>query len=201
MIGLPKNTEVNKIIFKKRIYERFTKEMTLDRRKQFDADVSRIVVTNEISPVSINVKEGQQTKAIFVILIELKKKNYNERNINLISKLFGQKLLLVLKYENEMRLAIYQTKLIISEWKQESEMVLRGLDLDQIWENIVAQVGKIVVDNGNTLDEQIAINEQRARLIKYIKKLKKEAWKEQQPHKKFELAQEIKRCKDDLEEM
>lgn len=201
MLGLPKNTEVNKTIFKKTIYEKFMQEMTLDRRKQFDADISRMVVTNEISPVSMNINEGKHTKAIFVIRIELKKKDYIERNMILISKLFGQKLLLVLNYEDETNLLIYQTKLIKSEWQQERELTLKGLDLDQIWENIVSQVGKIKVDKGNTLDEQIEINEQKTRLLKYIEKLEKESWNERQPKKKFTLAQEIKKCKDELEDM
>lgn len=201
MLGLPKSTEVNKTIFKKTIYEKFMQEMTLDRRKQFDADISRMVVTNEISPVSININEGKHTKAIFVIRIELKKKDYIERNMILISKLFGQKLLLVLNYEDETNLLIYQTKLIKSEWQQERELTLKGLDLDQIWENIVSQVGKIKVDNGNTLDEQIEINEQKTRLSKYIDKLEKAAWNERQPQKKFAIAQEIKRNKDVLNKM
>jgi len=201
MLGLPKSTEVNKTIFKKVIYEKYPREMTLDRKKQFDADVSKMVVTNEISPVSINVKEGEHTKAIFVIRVELKKKDYNERNMILISKIFGQKLLLVLKYEDEMSLGIYQTKLITSEWQQESELLIKGLDLDQIWENVVAQIGKIEVKSGNTLDEQITINDQKARLLKYIEKLENMAWIERQPQKKFELAQEIRMCKNALEDM
>lgn len=201
MLGLPKSTEVNKTIFKKVIYEKYPREMTLDRKKQFDADVSKMVVTNEISPVSINVKEGEHTKAIFVIRIDLKKKDYNERNMILISKLFGQKLLLVLKHEDEMSLGIYQTKLIVSEWQQESELLIKGLDLDQIWENVVSQIGKIEVDCGTTLDKQIAINDQKARLKKHIEKLEKDARNERQPQKKFAIVQEIKKNRDVLNQM
>ena len=93
--GLPSSTEIKKLVHKKLLYAKFPKELCGERRKQFDDDIGRIVVTNEISPVSVNIKEGEQVKSIFVLQVELKTKAYNERNIVLISKLFGQHLLIV----------------------------------------------------------------------------------------------------------
>ena len=90
--GLPSSTEIKKLVHKKLLYAKFPKELCGERRKQFDDDIGRIVVTNEISPVSVNIKEGEQVKSIFVLQVELKTKAYNERNIVLISKLFGQHL-------------------------------------------------------------------------------------------------------------
>lgn len=87
--GLPSSTEIKKLVHKKLLYAKFPKELCGERRKQFDDDIGRIVVTNEISPVSVNIKEGEQVKSIFVLQVELKTKAYNERNIVLISKLFG----------------------------------------------------------------------------------------------------------------
>lgn len=94
--GLPSSTEIKKLVHKKLLYAKFPKELCGERRKQFDDDIGRIVVTNEISPVSVNIKEGEQVKSIFVLQVELKTKAYNERNIVLISKLFGQHLLKIL---------------------------------------------------------------------------------------------------------
>lgn len=110
--GLPSSTEIKKLVHKKLLYAKFPKELCGERRKQFDDDIGRIVVTNEISPVSVNIKEGEQVKSIFVLQVELKTKAYNERNIVLISKLFGQHLLIVLKYADEVQLATYQTRLL-----------------------------------------------------------------------------------------
>ena len=68
---------------------------------------------------------------------------------------------------------------------------LKGLDLDAVWENIIIQIGGITIEQGRTLDEQISIDEQRAKLQKEIDRLEKLARAEKQPKKKFELYQEI----------
>lgn len=65
--GLPSSTEIKKLVHKKLLYAKFPKELCGERRKQFDDDIGRIVVTNEISPVSVNIKEGEQVKSIFVL--------------------------------------------------------------------------------------------------------------------------------------
>ena len=44
---------------------------------------------------------------------------------------------------------------------------LQGLDLTKVWENLVAEVGSINIEEGNTLQEQIEI-EGRKKLRKLI---------------------------------
>lgn len=176
------------------LYAKFPKELCGERRKQFDDDIGRIVVTNEISPVSVNIKEGEQVKSIFVLQVELKTKAYNERNIVLISKLFGQHLLIVLKYVDEVQLATYQTRLLHSEWMavDDASVKLSGLDLEAVWESLVTQVSGIVVSAENSLDEQIVIEQEKAKLLQQIEGIEKKARKETQAKKKFELFQRLK---------
>ncbi len=102
-------------------------------------------------------------------------------------------MLMVLKYKHECRLAIYHTKLIQSEWKKTADctVTLRGLDLSAAWQNIVTQVGGIQIEEGRSLEQQIAVDEQRAKIQKEIDRLEKLARKETQPKKKFELVQRI----------
>lgn len=175
--GLPSSTEIKKLVHKKLLYAKFPKELCGERRKQFDDDIGRIVVTNEISPVSVNIKEGEQVKSIFVLQVELKTKAYNERNIVLISKLFGQHLLIVLKYVDEVQLATYQTRLLHSEWMavDDASVKLSGLDLEAVWESLVTQVSGIVVSAENSLDEQIVIEQEKAKLLQQIEGIEKKA--------------------------
>ena len=86
-------------------------------------------------------------------------KKINNENLKLISKLLGQKILLILKYENEFRLAIYETTLLFNDWKAEEDIKIniRGLDLSQVWNNFITQVADIKIEQGNTLIEQIEI--------------------------------------------
>lgn len=77
--GLPSNTEIRKPVHKKILYAKFSVELSGERRKQFDDDIGRMIVTNEISSVSVNVKKGEQVKSIFVLQVELKKKNVQRK--------------------------------------------------------------------------------------------------------------------------
>lgn len=105
-------------------------------------------------------------------------------------------MLYVLEFEDTACLAIYHTKLLRSDkWKPTNaiELRLQGLNLDIVWENIVTQIGEVKIEQGNTLDNQLEINEQREKIEKQIKSLEKKARSEKQPRKKFELVQEV--CK------
>lgn len=203
MFDLPRSTEIRKPIHKKIIYQKFAAELNGSKKEQFDSEISRIVITNEISEASVNIKATGEIPSMFVVQIELKTKNYNDRNIILVSKLFGQKLLLVLHYQNQYQLAIYETKLLKSEWQSEDEFSLKlnGLDMKTVWESFVSQVSGINADEGNTLQEQIGIESEKEKLIKQINELERKARKEVQSKKKFEIFQAIKEYQKKLEDM
>lgn len=203
MFGLPASTEIRKPVPKTVIYEKFAAELSGNRKRSFENDVSRILVVNEISSVSVNIREGEEVKSIFAVLVELKNRDYDERNITLIAKLFGQKLLLILHHEDAYQLGIYQTKILHSEWITESEKVLRleGLDLDGVWKSLVSQVSGIIPKNENTLDEQIAIEAEKEKLKKEIARLEAQTRRETQSKKKYELHEKLLAYKKKLEEM
>ena len=96
MLGLPASTEIRKVITKKKVFEHFGADMSAERRKSFDADIGRITLVNEVSPVSVNIAAGEDVQSFFVILIALRKKDYDKQNVAFIAKMFGQKLLRVL---------------------------------------------------------------------------------------------------------
>ena len=198
MLGLPIQTEVKKQLPKSAIYTKF--QMNNAQKERIDSDISKLVIVNEILPSTINIAAGESVKAFFVVNVLLKNKKYDERNIAMISKLIPQNILFVLEFENEIQLAIYHTKLIHTEWlpKDDTKITLKGLDLDATWENIILQIGEIEIEQGNTLDDQIAIDDKKAKLEKEIARLERQARNEKQPKKKFELVQEINRLKRSL---
>ena len=198
MLGLPKSTEVNKQLPKKAIYSKF--QLNTVAKAKIDADISRITIVNEISPERINISAGENIKSFFVISVSLKQKDFDPKTITTLSKLVPQNILFVLEYQDEVKLAINHTRLLQSQWmpSENASIELKGMNLDTVWENIVVQVGDVDVKEGNTLEEQIVADEQRAKLQKEIARLEKQARAEKQPKKKFELVQEIKRLKDGL---
>lgn len=195
MLGLPKATELSKQLPKNAIYAKF--QMNTAEKAKIDADISRITIVNEVSADKVHIAAGEQVKFFFVLLVALKKKDFNDKTITTISKLIPQNMLLVLECGDEAKLVTYHTKLMQTEWKRKEELSveLKGLNLDAVWENIIMQIGCITVDKGNTLDEQIAVDEQRMKIQKEIDRLTKMARAEKQPKKKFELVQKINKLK------
>ena len=192
MLGLPQLTEMSKQLPKKASYTKF--QMNTAAKEKINADISRIMIVNEIAPNKVNIPAGEDVKSFFVLLVSLKKKEYDEKTIATLSKLIPQNILFVLEYENESRLAIYHTKVMQTAWipTEEQKIELKGLNLDTVWENIVITVGGVNIEKGNTLDEQIEVNDKKQKLEKEIARLEKKARTEKQPKKKFELVQRIK---------
>lgn len=198
MLGLPQLTEMSKQLPKKSIYTKF--QMNTAAKEKIDADISRITIVNEIAPNKVNIPSGEDVKSFFVLLVSLKRKEYDEKMIATLSKLIPQNILFVLEYEDESRLAIYHTKVMQTAWMptEEQKVELKGLNLDTVWENIVIAVGGVNIEKGNSLDEQIEINEKKQKLEKEIAKLEKQARAEKQPKKKFALVQAEKKLKEKL---
>lgn len=203
MLGLPASTEIHKLITRKRVYEHFGADMSAERRKRFEADIARMVLTNEVSPVSINLPAGEQVQSFFVLQVTLKEKEFDAQNIALLARLFGQRLVMMLEYEGRQRLALWQSRLYLTEWADAGAwtLPLTGLNLDQAWEHIVAQIAGIDREPGRALDEQLAQAAQREKLQKEVARLEKQARAERQPKKKFELVQKIKAKQQEMEEL
>ena len=199
MLGLPKSTELSKQLPKNAIYAKF--QMNTAEKARIDADISRITIVNEVTAAKVNIADGEQVKSFFVLLVALKKKDFEDKTIITITKLIPQNMLLVLECDGEAKLAIYHSKLMQTEWERTEDLSieLKGLDMDVVWENIIVQIGNIQIEQGNTLNEQIAADEQRTKIQKEIDRLTKQARAEKQPKKKFELAQQINKFKKELE--
>lgn len=193
MFGLPTSTEVKKQLPKKAIYAKF--DMLASQRERFDADISRIDFVALISPVTIPaISVVGMVKEIYVLSVQLKKKDYDAKNIALLNKLIPHKMVFALHYEDEVQFAIHHTKLITSSWGC-SSLSINGLNLDAVWDNIVKDIGAIKVEDGNTLTEQIKLDEEQAKLLTQIKALERKMANEKQPRRKREYFEQIKKLK------
>lgn len=201
MLGLPQKTELNKTIPKELIKKKFA--LKGSARDRFDADIKKLAIIHELSPSSINVAAGQTVSIIYVLRVSLKTKDFDEKNILLISRLINQQLIFVLEYEGQACLAAFKQRLLKSPWQPQEtlEIKLGGLNLDTIWENLLIDIGGIKIENGNNLDEQLVIDEKRQKLEKQIADLEKKARAESQPKKKFELVEKMRSLEKCLQEI
>lgn len=195
MLGLPKATELNKKLPKTAVYAKF--QMNTAEKAKIDADISRITIVNEVSAAKVNIAPGEKVQAFFVLQVVLKRREFNERTLIVLSKLIPQNMVLLLEYDGQAKLAVYHTKLLQTPWSDPDtlSLAINGLNMDAVWENVIVQIGGIQVQEGNTLDQQIAQDEQKAKLEKEIARLQKQLWAEKQPKKKFEIVQRINTLK------
>jgi hypothetical protein len=68
-----------------------------------------------------------------------------------------------------------------------------------VWENAIAQIGGIDLAGGKDLDATINENDRREKLLKQIATLEKKSMSERQPRRKWEMAEEVKRLRAELE--
>lgn len=200
MLGLPTSTELKKTITKKKVIEHFGQEMSTERKKRFESEIARMMIVGEVSTASVNLREGAEVQSFFVMLISLKKKAFDTGNLAYIAKLFGQRLLMVLEAEGQQRLAVWQSRLLMNEWRSSDEyqVTLRGDNLDNAWASIVAEVAGIDFVPQQSIDEQLEIAQKREKQVKEIEKLEKLARSEKQPKRKFELVQKIKQLTNEM---
>lgn len=201
MYGLPQSTEIKKQLPKKAIFAKF--ELKPSQRESFDADIARIDIVAVVSPTTVPaVAEGENIKEFYVLAVQLKHKDYDCKNIAMLSRLIPQKMVIALHFEEQVQFAISHTKLITSEWKSLSTelsfLSLHGLTLDSIWDNIVISIGDIHIEGENTLSEQIKIEDVRAKLKAQIATLTQKLNKEKQFNRQIEINAEIKALRKQL---
>lgn len=196
MYGLPISTERKRQLPKKAIYAKF--DLKPAQRESFDADIARIDIVAVVSPATIPaLSEGAEVKEFYVLNVQMKRKEYDTKNILLLPRLIAQHIVFALRYEEQVQFAIFHTKLFTTAWQpvEQATLSLSGLSLDIVWENIVKEIGQIKITDDHTLVEQIADDEQRAKLLAQIAILERKMTKEKQPRRKREYFEQIKKLK------
>lgn len=224
MLGLPQSTEVKRPLPKAQLYKRF--DWKPSQRESFDRDVSRLDFVNWISPRTLPaISEGAEIKEIFVIEVSLKSRDFDSKNIVLLAKSIPQRVIFLLRFENEAMFAVYYTRLFLTPWQHAEDISLQinGLNLDDVWENIVREIAHIPsvrtslrdvfcvtsrndvsndnIENqnqysqGTSLQEQILANEERTRIERQIAALERQMYATKQPRRKRELFEQIQKLK------
>lgn len=193
MLGLPVSTDLRKQIPKDAFFS--SKNITGKDRASFDAEVHSMVIRSLISPESVNVPQGKNVKAIYVMEVQLNQPILSPSNIKLLSKL-GHKTVYVLAHSESSTLAVYEKVPFFSESVKVDEvhLSLSGLDLDQVWENIVRYIAPELSNQmpfREAIDEYIRV----ADLNKKIEALEKKLAKAKQNHEQRSLFAQINELK------
>ncbi len=214
MLNLPQSTEVKRPLPKAQLYKRFGWKPS--QRECFDGEVARLDFVNWIAPRTLPaIAEGAEAKEIFVIEVSLKNRDFDTKNIVLLAKSIPQRVIYLLRFEDEAMLAVYYTRLFLTPWQHAEGMSLqlRGLNLDMVWENIVRGIGNIPlvgtslcdVTNADTsevqhaegmpLQDQIETSDRRAKIKRQIAALERQMYAAKQPRCKRELFEQLQKLK------
>lgn len=214
MLGFPQTTEFNKRIPKQKLYENM--EVSPALKRVFVERIKLIHWRNKLAASTMNIAPGEMVTEIEVIEIKLASPQLNEAVLRQIDKEIPYHILFILSFDGKAQAwtgykeatgggnkAFKVNKYYHTEWIPEYELNLKieGLNMDAVWENLIIQVGGVEVGQGKSLDEQIQIDDQKAKMQKEIEKLEKQARNEKQPNKKFQLAQQVKTLKKQLDEL
>ncbi len=205
MINFPTATAVHRRIPKEAFYRHLPLTKVLKERFVFDVD--RIFVENSLTKDNLNLVAESEVKEILLLSLFLKKQEIDAKIIEAIAKQNPHKLIFQLIYEDNGQLAIWYRKLYRTEWMLlvDIELKTQGFSLDEIWDSFIEQIAisekHAKSAGGISIDERLAIQEQRIKLEKQIKKTEAAAWKEQQPKKRFELYQRLQVYKNRLEDL
>ena len=196
MFGLPASTAVNQPLPKKAFFEKFN--LKAAERNRFDADISRMVIVARISQATVPaLAAGKDITGFYFVQVIMKQKAYSDQCLLLLNKLVGQKMIFALQYGEETQFAVFHTRLLKSDW-QTTESVsldLKGLTLDDAWQNFVYSIGGLDAQAEETIEEQIINREQHEKLLRQIEILEKQCRIEKQTRKKYELHQEIQKLR------
>lgn len=200
MLDFPTSTKINRFIPKETFADKL--DLTPRLKESLKDNIKKFTITNELSPRSVNIEKGETVLAIFVMEVLLKVRDIDFKIIETVAKQNKNKILFVLRYENNARLAIFHGKLYCSEWKDADSLNcdIIGLNMDEVWENLVEQIA-IVRDTPDLpmpdipIDERLNRQEERQKLQRHLDRLEKHARNERQPKKKFELVGRIDEIK------
>lgn len=201
MLGLPETTALRKIIPKKVLFAKYA--MNTAEQREFDNTIRQLAIVNEVSSRTIPALSSKpEDKAIYVLVVQLKQASCDEKLILKLLKLIDQRLILALSYEDKLQLALFHNKLIMDEPRpaEEKKLQLQGLSINDVWDNIALSLAKIEAKEGQSAQEAIARDMERASLLKEIDALEKKMWSERQPKKKLELRERINALKQKMEE-
>lgn len=209
MFRFSEKTQVN-IQFK--MLELF-RTIKADKVVKADAgNVTKVTLSNVLSPDRTNMESSDNVKEIYVFDIELNSNKIPEKFIEALNKSINFQTLLTLKYNEKVKYIIAvkiidDEKIKIlrtfeSDWQEEElEDMPSSVKLENIYKQMIAKLTlypfRIDEDFKQYVDRMSAIKKQKSEIEKQTKIMNAE----KQPNIKMKLNDEIKQMKKELQEL
>lgn len=205
MISFPRATEVRKLLPKNAFYRNLNLSQKL--KDSFVSDIENIYVVNSLRNDNLNLNSFSDVKEILVLSLTVRKAEINKKILEAIAQQNPHKLLFILNFDEDQRLAVYYRKLYQSNWMDPNDLQLeiQGTSLDEIWKGIIEQIAieEKLPERAThlNLDQKLEIQAKILELKELINKKEKAIKKEMQPKKQYEMYKELQKYQKELEDM
>ena len=209
MFKFSEKTQVN-IQFK--MLELF-RTIKADKVVKADAgNVTKVTLSNVLSPDRTNMESSENVKEIYVFDIELNSNKVPEKFIEALNKSINFQTLLTLKYNDKVKYIIAVKiiddekikilKTFESDWQEETlDDMPSSVKLENIYKQMITKLTlypfKTSEDFKQYVDRMSAIKKQKSEIEKQTKIMNAE----KQPNIKMKLNDEIKQMKKELQEL
>lgn len=204
MIDLPEATHIHQRLPKEAFYQHLS--LTKALKNRFITDVDKIYVEWSLTKENLHLEQDAAVKEILILRLELKKPELSEKMLETIARQNPHKLVFLLCFAQQCRLAIFCRKLYQSDWRPVEQTNLRaqGFSVEEIWDNLIAQIALPVETSGadgRSIEERLERQDTIQKLQKQIARTEAAVWKETQPKKRFALYETVQDDKKKLEEI
>ena len=222
MFVLPESTQFERRIPKQKFYANLS--ITPALKRIFTEQIDTIVWRNKLSAQTLNVAKGERVEELEVFLIRLRQRSLDNSVLKLIDREVPYHILFLLEFEREFQARIgykesgggraafkvdayYQTDWL--PWDK-LPLSLSGLNLDAVYESFVRQVAgdKLAASTTSgagtateSLKDVVERDKERQSLLKQIAALENKVRREKQFNKQVELNAELRKLKQELEDI
>lgn len=211
MFDLSSKTKVNR---KFRLAELY-KMMGADKDIKADAkNIVSVILTNVLSQDTMNLSSDGKVKEVYIFDIELNSKTLPTLFISSLDKAINLHTVFILKCEDEQMLygcykektdkGVKLGKYYGTDWTKEKTPISLPLNvnnIDDIYTAIIDELIPITANQGEETSDFVARFDRINKLKNEIVRLQKQVDNERQPKKRFELNDELKKLKKELESL
>ena len=211
MFDLSSKTKVNR---KFRLAELY-KMMGADKDIKADAkNIVSVILTNVLSGDTMNLLSDGKVKEVYIFDIELNSKTLPTLFISSLDKAINLHTVFILKCDDEQMLygcykektdkGVKLGKYYGTDWTKEKTPISLPLNvnnIDDIYTAIIDELIPITANQGEETSDFVARFDRINKLKNEIVRLQKQVDNERQPKKRFELNDELKKLKKELESL
>jgi len=205
LFNLLETTLVNKKIPKNKFYEKLQADKSL--KEKFVRQVDHILWKHKFSRHTVNLYPTNEVEEIQVFEIHLKQKNLSREVLENIDRAIPYPILFVLIYRDEVKLTIaykkrskqHEDRFVVdscyySPWQKIEDLsldLLKGLDLQAVYENIIKSLMPVNKSGGQDLEQAIEKQKAADRLKREIAALEAKMRREPQFNRRVEYNLEL----------